>query len=342
MPKPHSIVLVGLGATGICIGQSLARRSDCVLVGASDIAPDRVGRDIGELLGGESSGVVVVSRLDELPSADVAVVATTSFLESLEPTLVALIERGMNVVSICEELGYAHLSHPSIVARLDKLAIEHGVSVLGTGCNPGLIMDTLPLLLSCLTQKVSGVNIRRTADMSRYGAILSKFGLGLSEETFESRQAAGAVIGHVGFEQAIAALASGLGWDLDEIVVDRVRPLFLASDVRRGAHTQIEPGTVAAVIHAARGILDGKSVIDLAIRFGFFQTGDPVDEGDACAISGDDQTIEITATRGYESFLSTVSVAANVATAVIDATPGVRTMAELPLRAIASKGSRLN
>jgi 4-hydroxy-tetrahydrodipicolinate reductase len=332
-------VLVGLGSTGVAIGQSLARRADCAVVGAADISPARVGRDLGEVLGGGPSGVTVVPTIESLPHADIAVVATTSQLASIEPTLTALVERGSNVVSICEELGYAYLSHPAIVARLDKLALDRGVSVLGTGCNPGLIMDTMPLLLSSLTQRVDRVRIRRTADMSRYGAILSKFGLGRTPEEFASAQRAGTVIGHVGFEQAIAALAAGLGWSLDDIVVDPVRPAFVAAEPRSGSHARIEPGTVAAVLHAGRGLIAGDPVVELAICFGFFQQGDPVEAGDACLIEGDDQVIEVVARRGYESFLSTVAVAANVATAVVDAAPGVRTMADLPVSAIASKGA---
>lgn len=336
------VMLVGLGATGVAIGQALAQREDCELVAAIDIDPARRGRDLGEVLGGPAIGVPVVADLDAISAtvAGVAVVATTSLLAALEPTVVPLLERGINVVSICEELGYPWVSHPAIADRLDRVAKANGVSILGTGCNPGFLMDTLPLLLSGLTQRVDRVEIRRTADMSGYGAILRKFGLGETIDAFDEAQAMGRVVGHIGFEQAAAALATGLGWELDEIVVDPVRPAFVAPRTRRGVHVEVPAGTVAAVVHSARGYFDGRCLIDLTIHFGIFQPGDPVDPGDRWRIHGEEQLIEVAAEGGFDSFLSTVSVASNVATSLVGAAPGLRTMADLGALGIASKGAR--
>jgi hypothetical protein len=343
MAEPrHTIALVGLGATGLAIGDSLHRRADCQLVGAVDVDPSRVGSDLGELLGVEPFGVAVAADLSEISgaTADVAVVATTSLLEKLEPTVTALLEAGVNVVSICEELGFPRASHPALADRLDQVAIANGVSILGTGANPGFIMDTLPLVLSSLAQVVHGVQIRRTADMSRYGAIIQKFGLGLTTEEFDIAQDAATVIGHVGFEQTIAAIAAGLGWSLDDIEIDPVRPAFIAPDDRRGAHATVARGTIAAVLHAARGRRTGRTAIDLAVHFGFFRPGDPIEAGDACRIETDDRVIELSVEHGFDSFLSTVAITANVVTAVIDAAPGLRTMTDLPITAIVSKGAR--
>jgi hypothetical protein len=341
--RRHTIALVGLGATGLAIGESLHRRADCRLVGAVDLDPSRVGRDLGELLGAEPFGVEVVADLGEVSgaTADVAVVATTSLLETLESTATALLQAGVNVVSICEELGFPRVSHPALADRLDRAAIANGVSILGTGANPGFIMDTLPLVVSSLAQEVHGVQIRRTADMSRYGAIVQKFGLGLTTEEFDLAQDAAAVIGHVGFEQTIAAIADGLGWSLDDIEVDPVRPAFIAPEDRPGVHAMVARGTIAAVFHAARGRRTGSTAIDLAVHFGFFRPGDPVEPGDACRIRTDDRVIELSVERGFDSFLSTVAITANLVTAVIDAAPGLRTMTDLPITAIVSKGARL-
>jgi 4-hydroxy-tetrahydrodipicolinate reductase len=166
MTKTTGVVLVGLGATGIAIAESLVHRRDCPLLGALDIGADKVGVPLADFVAG-APGVRVVSSVAELPPADVAVVATSSWIDAIEPTVSALVERGMNVVSICEELRDPTRSHADAVARLDRLAREHGVSVLGTGCNPGMLMDTLPLVLSGLTLGVERVSVRRTADMRR-------------------------------------------------------------------------------------------------------------------------------------------------------------------------------
>ncbi|MFJ8653106.1 hypothetical protein ACIRNU_12255 [Streptomyces rochei] len=164
--------------------------------------------------------------------------ATSSWIDAVEPTLTALTARGTNVVSICEELRDTAWSHAQAVARLDRLAREHGVSVLGTGCNPGMLMDTLPLVLSGLTLGVERVSVRRTADMSRYGAILKKFGLGLTPAEFDTERDADRVMGHVGFAQSIGALARGLEWELDAIEVDSAERDLITETERRGQHNR--------------------------------------------------------------------------------------------------------
>lgn len=334
------VVVVGLGATGLAIAEALASRTDCRIVGAADIKPDVAGVPLSSLASG-APAVAVAASVDDLPDADVAVVATSSWVETLEPTLVALLSRGVDVVSICEELREPGLSHPDVVERLDRVARLHGVSVLGTGCNPGMLMDTLPVVLSGLTTRVESVAIRRTADMSRYGAILAKFGLGLTPEEFLTRREEGRVMGHVGFAQSIAAIARGLEWELDEIEVDAVEPDIVAAEDRKGEHLLIHAGTVAGVVHRARGARSGSTVVELATRFGIFDPDDDVDPGDTLTIVGREQTITLDAPGGYESFLSTVAMACNTVTAVADAAPGFRTLLELPVSALASKGSRL-
>jgi 2,4-diaminopentanoate dehydrogenase len=333
------VALVGLGATGVAIADSLLHRSDCAVVGAADPDHELVGRDLGTLCGRPEIGVTVRAGLEGLPPADVAIVATGSRLDDVAETLVPLLERGMNVVSICEELAFPLLSHPELSRRLDEVARRNGVTLMGTGANPGVVMDTLPLLLSVLTQRVERVVIRRSADMSRYGAIVSKFGLGLTPREFERAQAAGEVIGHVGFDQAIAALASGLSWMLEEIVVDPVRPAFVTPVARHGEHRELAEGTVAAVTHAARGVHAGETVIDLEITFGFFVPEDEIAAGDHCRVEGAEQVVEVISPHGFQSHLSTVAAAVNVATAVSAASPGLRTMADLPVGAMASKGT---
>lgn len=333
------IVMVGLGATGLAMVESLLRRADVVIVGAADRNQANIGVDLGLLAGQGEAGVVVVDDPAALPPADLAIVATTSDLNQVADTLLPLIERSYNVLSLCEELAYPWSSHPAVARNLDDRAKAHGVTVLGSGANPGVLMDTLPLLLTVLTQRVDRVVIRRRTNMSRYGAILSKFGIGLAAGQFADAQASGSVVGHYGFEQAISALASGLGWSLDSIEVGQVTPAVVSETVRIGEHVTIEPGQIAAVTHAARGLLNGRAVIDLEIMFGFFDPSDAVSVGDDYLIEGVDQVIELSSPVGFESFLSTIAAAVNAAPVVVDARPGLLSMGDVPVRSLASKGA---
>ncbi|MER8062719.1 MULTISPECIES: dihydrodipicolinate reductase [unclassified Streptomyces] len=333
-------VVVGLGATGRAIASSLLERTDVDIVGAVDRDPGVVGQDLGVVLGGAPNGVVVVGDLADLPAADLAVVATTSDLNQVAGILLPLLERSYNVLSICEELAHPWRSHPDLARRLDDTAKAHGVTVLGGGANPGVLMDTLPLLLTALTQRVESVRIRRRTNMSRYGAILSKFGLGLDPEEFEAARNRGDVVGHYGFEQAIAALAAGLGWDLDSVEVGKVEPAVVTTSPRAGNHLRIEPGQISAVTHAARGMFGGEAVIDLEIMFGFFEPADEVTVGDDYQIVGEEQVIDLRSCVGFDSFLSTIAAAVNAVAAVVEAEPGLLSMGDLPARAVAAKGAR--
>ncbi|QSR24876.1 dihydrodipicolinate reductase [Nocardioides aromaticivorans] len=337
MSHPIRVVVVGLGATGIALAEWITSRNDLQLVGAVDTSADKAGKLLGDLVGGAPQ-IVVASALDDLLEADVAVLATSSWVDTVEPTITALVERSLNVVSICEELRDPTRTHPEAVARLDDLARNRGVSVLGTGCNPGMLMDTLPLLLSGLTLGVRSVHVERTADMSRYGAILNKFGLGLSPEEFEERRDAGTVMGHVGFAQSITALARGLGWDLDRIEIDPVTPAALAATEGRLEQMVISPGAVSVVRHQARGVLGGDVVIELVANFGLLDYSEGWSAADALRIEGVEQTISVTAPSGYESFLSTVAMAGNALAAVVEATPGFVTLSDLPVASLAGRG----
>ncbi|WP_427869558.1 hypothetical protein [Leucobacter luti] len=330
------VLLVGLGSVGRAVGASLAAADSCEIVGAVDLSPSRAGVELASVLPGASAGTRVTSALDEAPNADIAFVATTSFIAEVEPIILELLDRGMHVVSICEQLGFGFTDHAPIASRLDTRARELGLTVLGTGCNPGILLDTLPLLLSSLTGEVTRVIMRRTAEMSGYGGILPKFGFGLTAAEFADAREAGKVIGHVGFRESVAALADGLGWELDEIVVDDPEPVLLTEHPRATSHLTLPSGTIAVLRHSVRGIVRGRTVIDAAIDFGIFETGDPFPEGDSWRIESGEHALELTSGR-IDSYESTVAVASNVIPSLGSLAPGLLTMADVPVKKFAVK-----
>lgn len=332
------VLLVGLGAVGRAVGVRLAAGSRCEVVGAIDPAPGLAGTRLDAIIPGAVPEARIAAAIADAADADIAFVATTSFIDQVEPLINALLDRGMNVVSICEELGFGFFDHEPVARRIDERARDAGLTVLGTGCNPGILLDTLPLLLSSLTLDVARVAMRRTAEMSGYGGILSKFGFGLTAEQFAAERDAGRVIGHVGFRESVAALADGLGWELDEIVVDDPAPVLLAESAREATHVTLEAGTVAVIRHAARGVIDGETVIEAVIDFGIFRDGDPFPEGGAWRIESAGQTLEFTAGQ-IDSYASTVAVAANAIPRVPGAAPGLLTMADIPVRRFAARAN---
>jgi 4-hydroxy-tetrahydrodipicolinate reductase len=128
---------------------------------------------------------------------------------------------------------------------------------------------------------------------------------------------------------------------LDDIEVDPVQREVLAPADRVGDHVTVPAGTVAGVVHRARGLCAGEPLIELVAHFGLYEAGDDLMRGDRLTIVGREQTIEVSAPGGYESFLSTVAMAANAVSAVVAAEPGFRTLLDLPVAGLASKGSRM-
>ncbi|MBK0422034.1 hypothetical protein JD292_08100 [Leucobacter sp. CSA2] len=335
---PPRVVLVGLGAVGRAVGARVIADGRARVIGAVDRAPALAGVPLDDLLPGAAPEAPVVTSIAEAPDADVAFVATTSHIAGVEPAILELLDRGMHVVSIAEELGYGHYDHQTIAARIDERATARGLTVLGTGCNPGILLDTLPLLLTGLTSEVTRVTVRRTAEMSGYGGILAKFGFGLDEQAFARARTGGEVIGHVGFRESVAALAAGLGWQLEEIEVDDPAAALLAPAPRATSHLTLDTDSVVVVRHAARGLVGGDVVIDAVIDFGIFEEGDPFPEGDRWLIESEARTIEFASSR-IDSSGATVSVAANVIPSAAHLPPGLLTMADLPVQTIAGRAA---
>lgn len=330
------VALIGLGASGRAAGRALLRRRDCRVVAAADIDPELVGVDLGRLLDVGPLGVTVAGPGAPVGAdVDVAIVATTAVLSELEPTVGPLLDAGVDVLSLCEELAYPWHSHPDVARRLDARARARGTSLLGTGCNPGFIMDTLPLVLSGLCDAVDRVEIERAAELSPYGAVVREFGVGLRPDEFERAAGAGRLAGHVGFEQSVAMVAAGLGWPLDGIDVDPVRAAIVAREDRVGLHVTVPAGCIAAVTQSARGRSSRRTVIDINMSFGFFAPGDDLQAGDACRLHTGGRVLEVRAPGGYDSVASSAALVANLAATMRDLEPGLRSMADLRVTQLA-------
>jgi hypothetical protein len=339
-----TVVVIGLGAVGRTIVTSVLGRSDEMsLVGVVDTNPNLIGEDVGTILGAGPLGVPVLATFEEIASqtrVDVAVVATSSFAEVVAPTIHPLVEAGVDVVTICEELVYPWKTHVAVAAWLDEAARDHGVSIVGTGANPGFVLDAVPLLLSAGFVSIDTVEVRRTADMREYDFVVEKLGIGMGLDAFEQGLVDGRVIGHTGFEHAASMLAAGLGWQLDRIEVDPVRPAFVAREERPGTYRTVKRGDIAAVTHSCRAWVRGRErpVIDYVTDYGIFAPDDAVEPGDRFTIVGDGKRCEISVPSGFTSFATTVALAINAIGGVRTAPPGLLNTSDLTIREIAGRG----
>ena len=323
------MIQYGLGPIGAGCARLLCERQGVRLVGAVDIDPAKAGRDVGEVIGlGKSHGSPVHARLEDALTgvqAMAVVHSTSSSLKAVLPQLEQCMRAGLNVVSTCEELAYPAAQHPELARRLDSLARECGVTILGTGINPGYAMDALALFLSGVCQRVESVSIRRVVDASKRRLPLQKkIGAGLSVQEFEALVDAGKVR-HVGLTESVAMLADGLGWSLDKID-ETIKPVVADRELRSDYLTVL-PGQVAGVRQVARGFVGGREAINFVLQMALW-----VDEaGDFVHLRGE-RDVEM-AVQGIHGDLATAAVVVNSLPRVVEAAPGLLTMKDIAIPA---------
>lgn len=333
------LILYGVGAVGSRIAKFLLQKEGVKIVGAIDIAEDKVGKDLAEVLdGGKQLGVIISDNPDDVLSkikADIVVHTTTSFLEQTYPQIAKALKHGLNVVSTCEELSYPYVANPELARKLHELAKEHGATVLGTGINPGFLMDTLVITLTGVCQKVEKIEIKRVMNAAtRRVPFQKKIGAGLSVEEFKDKMESKIITGHVGLEESISMIADALGWELEEIKVGVVEPVVAKTRVKSQV-IRVEPGEVAGLMQCARGIRARKEAINL--EFQAYIGAE--EEYDSITIKGV-PNIHQKITPCVHGDLGTVAIIVNSIPKVINAPPGLVTMKDLPAPSAALEDMR--
>jgi hypothetical protein len=314
---PIRVAIVGLGAIGCEVLKAVRARPSLELVGAAD--PAFAGRDAGEVAEVGAIGVKVASTLSSaLAKADVALVLTGSGVADVMPLVEAAAAAGVDVVSTCEDLSYAYLTTPDLAQQLDARARSAGISVVGTGVNPGLVMDRLPVALAAACVRVERIHVERVVDAAqRRVPLRAKVGAGLTVAEFEAG-VADRRLGHRGLAESCALVGLGLGWRFDEIR-STIGPV---TDPRPG----IEAGRVAGLRQSAVGLRAGQEAVRLDLEM---SVGAP-DPHDRIEIAGD-PPLDLLIRGGTHGDRATVGTVLNAIPALVAATPGLKTVLDLAL-----------
>lgn len=331
MEFPLHVVQYGLGPIGQATARAVLKKQQAgtlELVGAIDIDPAKVGRDVAALLeASDSTGVTVTDEADRVLRAtapDVVLHTTNSFLGDVTDQLEQCIEAGAHVVSSTEELAFPYERHPEQAAAIDEKAREAGVVVVGTGVNPGYAMDTLALTATAPCVEVESVHVERVVDASeRRAPLQEKVGAGLTREAFGEKKATGR-FGHVGLRESLWMVADGLGWTLDESE-ETLDPVTSERALDTG-HRTVEPGEVAGIHHVAAGLVGGERRLTLDLRM-YVGAENP---RDSVTVEGD-PPIDLVVENGIFGDTATVGLLLNTAPLAVEAAPGLRTMADLPV-----------
>jgi 4-hydroxy-tetrahydrodipicolinate reductase len=321
------VVCYGLGPIGIGIARLALARAGVEVVGAIDLDPQKIGRDLGALVGTADAGVIVSGdAAATLAQArpDVVLHATSSALAKVAEQLEQIARAGAHVVSTCEELAYPWTAQPQLAAELDAAARRAGVTLLGTGVNPGYAMDALPLMLTAPCAAVRGVRVLRVVDAAkRRGPLQRKVGAGLTPAEFEARVKSG-LVRHVGLPESLHMLATRLGWQLDKM--DDSIAAVLADAPISTEFVEVAAGQVAGVRQVACGFIGGREVLNLELQM---YVGAP-NPRDSVSIDGD-PPVQMTIAGGLHGDVATAAIVLNAAASVIRTAPGLASMAEVPL-----------
>jgi 4-hydroxy-tetrahydrodipicolinate reductase len=315
--------IVGLGAIGREVLKAMVGRAGLRLAAAAD--PAFAGRDAGEVAGVEAAGVAVAASADEAfagVDVDVALVLAGSGVADTLPIIEAAAARGVDVVSTCEDLAYADLSTPELARRIDARARAAGISVLGTGVNPGFVMDRLPLTLAAACVRVDAVRVERVVDAAkRRGPLRAKVGAGMSVEEFRAGVEARR-LGHRGLAESCALIGLGLGLRFDDVRTTIEPVVAGVAQPREG----IEPGRVAGLRQTALGLRAGREIARLDLEMSVAAP----DPHDRIVIEGD-PPLDVLVRGGTHGDRGTVGTVLSAIPAVVAAPPGLKTILDLPL-----------
>lgn len=327
MATPIRVIQYGLGPIGCAVARHVTERAGLQLVGAVDIDPAKAGRDAGAVIGlGRTLGVPVTARLAETlarTSADIVTHCTSSYFHAFLPQIFEILGAGLSIVSTAEELSFPWPAHAIEAQDIHLAAVRAGKTVLATGVNPGFLMDSLPLNLTAICQRVDHIAISRTINASeRRGPFQAKIGCGMTVNEFTRTMAEGKM-GHVGLVESTNMVFRTLNRRLVRFET-AVEPVIAETRVTT-PFFDVAPGRVRGVKQVAHAHAPEGEFLALT----FVAALDAGGEQDVITITGK-PNLEVTL-KGTNGDLATVAIAVNAIKRVHEARPGLVTMRDLPI-----------
>lgn len=318
-----NVIQIGLGPIGKQITRFITDRKGLSIVAAIDSDSRKTGKDLGEHAGMEKVGVPIVEDIDSAEGADradIAIISTVSSLEGVEGHLREAAGRGLDIISTCEELAYPWRTQPERASRIDHYCKEHEVSCLGTGVNPGFMMDYLPSVITSVCSDVDFIKVERFQDAApRRKSFRDKIGVGLSARQFEKKRDE---IAHVGLIESVHMIGDAMNFSLNK-VDESLEPVWAKEPVQND-RIRIKQGEVAGVQQMAHGYCDDKTCIEL-IFLAAVGLEDPRDTIEIVGNPDFTSTIE----GGINGDITTASLIVNTIRSVQQSEPGLNTMLDI-------------
>lgn len=328
------VIIWGLGAMGAGMAEMLLDKKGIEIAGCV-ARGEKLGRSLFEYLDRANpyDHDIIIGTPENIikeGAADVLLLCTDSYTRGAFDKMKFALEKKINVISTAEEMAYPEAGEPELSKELDRIARENGVTVLGTGINPGLIMDLLVLCLTGASISVDQVEAERVNNLSPFGPlVMHEQGVGISMDEYDRRSSADDLAGHVGFNESIHMIADGLGWNLSAPVKQSMSPIVSSVD-RRAPHAEVKAGHIAGIDMRGQGEVDGEVKISLIHPQQVEPEREGVSTGDYIRIKGVPD-INMAITPEVPGGIGTIAMCVNMIPHVINARPGLKTMLDLPV-----------
>ncbi len=322
-----NILQIGLGPLGIQTAKYIADKSKIQTVAVVDVNDNLINTSLHETSSELSKEVFVyksvkdaIEQLSEKP--DIAIITTVSSLERIIPQINEVAKFRIPVISTCEELSYPWEIQPELSKKLDAICKKHEIACLGTGVNPGFLMDYLPSVLSSVCKDIEQVTVERIQDATpRRIPFQQKIGAGLDLKAFKEKELQG-TLRHVGLQESMYLLANSLGIKLDQ-VNEELNPVISSKDIIT-KDIKIKTGDARGVQQMCKGYQNGNCKIKMQFK----------------AAIGEERSYDRITIKGTPSFsseidggingdIATCAITINSIKSMLKAPPGLHTMADI-------------
>lgn len=249
----------GTGCTGQAAIRAILRHPRLSLVGAKVYSPAKVGRDVGEIAGTETTGVIATGQIEDILALAPDCVVYMPDTEAID-NMCRLLAAGINIVTPI--LGYNHRDsvEPEVRHRLEAACQAGRSSLYASGSSPGWLSEILPFALTVTQSRLDRMIITDFSDMaaSSFSAMMlfDKIHFGASPEEVDPNEPIGTA---VSTPPTLRMMAEALGLRIDQIVSKRDFALTKSAvELQAGI---VPAGTIGAVRMEITGFCEGKPIV---------------------------------------------------------------------------------
>ncbi len=328
------VVIWGFGAMGRGMAEMLLDKKGVQIVGVCDLNPKYEKMNFLDALDikTDHEPVIITSNIDQIlgtTKADVVLLCTDSFVKDAFEKIKKVVLSGVNCISTAEEMAYPYANEPILSAQIDHLAKAYGVTVLGTGINPGFIMDLLVIALTGTMIDVKHIEAKRINSLSPFGpTVMHEQGVGITVGEYHKRIMDHKLAGHVGFKESVYMISDALGIKLDGFK-QQMKPIITNID-RKSTYGEALAGNLAGINMTGQGLINGDVFIDMIHPQQIEPELEGTMTGDFIDIEGT-PNIHMAITPEIQGGIGTIAMCVNMIPHVLNSKPGLKTMIDLPV-----------